>query len=260
MIDTILSEFPKYFPEINNMLASGIPVYARVIGLMRIAPFLNRTEVPVMIRAGFAFIFSIMLTMYMKPEVPPDNVSLLYLIAVNFLCGALIGFVINCIVKAIESGGDMINTQMGMQSASMMDPSSSSQVSLVGKLFGILALLIFIEVGGVYWSFNAFLRSFEIFPTYSVFIPLDEMINMPYIITVTSNVLYMGLQMSGPTLIASLGQDVILGFISKTAPHVNVFTMSFLFKPCMGTMILIALMPRIQNIISDFFLSFSHIF
>ena len=194
MLDVIMSEFPKYFPEVNNFLASGIPVYARVIGMMRIVPFLNRTEVPVLIRAGFAFFFSVMLTIYMKPETPPDSVSLLYLIIVNFLCGALIGFVINCIVRAVESGGDMINMQMGVSSATIMDPSSNSQVSIMGKLFGIIGLLFFIELGGMHWTFNAFIRSFEIFPTYAVFVPLDEIVNLPYLTKVTSNVLYMGLQ------------------------------------------------------------------
>lgn len=260
MLDVILSDFPKYFPEVNNAIACGIPVYARVIGIMRIAPFLNRTEVPVMIRAGFAFFFTVMLTMYMKPEVPPSNVSLIYLIIVNFLCGALIGFVINCIVRAVESGGDMINMQMGVSSATIMDPSSNAQVSIVGKLFGILGLLIFIEIGGMYWTFNAFMRSFEVFPTYSVFVPLDELANLEYLIKVTSNVLYMGLQIASPVLMATLCQDIILGIISKTAPQVNVFTMSFLFKPCMGALILLFIMPLAFDVINDFFLSFANIF
>lgn len=260
MIDAILSDFPKYFPEINNAIASGIPVYARVLGLMRIAPFLNRTEVPVIIRAGFAFFFSVMLTMFMKPQTPPSDVSLIYLIIVNFLCGALIGFVINCIVRAVESGGDMINMQMGVSSATIMDPSSNAQVSIIGKLFGILGLVIFIEIGGMYWTFNAFIRSFDIFPTYSVFVPIDEITNLPYLIKVTSNVLYMGLQIASPVLMATLCQDIILGIISKTAPQVNVFTMSFLFKPCMGALIMLFIMPLAFNVINDFFLSFANIF
>ena len=260
MLDVILSEFPKYFPEINNVLASGIPVYARVAGLMRTAPFLNRTEVPVLVRAGFALFFTIIITGFMKPESPSKEVSLLYLIIVNFLCGALIGFVVNCIVKAVEAGGDMINMQQGVSSATIMDPSSNAQVSIMGKLFGILGLVIFIEIGGIYWTLNAFIRSFEVFPSTALFVPLDEFVNLPYLVKVTSNVLYMGLQIASPVLIATLGQDIILGIISKTAPQVNVFTMSFLFKPCMGSMILIFIMPSAFDVINDFFLSFSNIF
>lgn len=260
MLDTILSEFPKYFPEVNNVLSAGLPIFARVAGLMRTAPFLQRNEIPMIAKVGFTLIFSIMLTLFLHPAMPTGGVSIIYSIVINYLCGALIGFIVNCIVKAIESGGDMINMQQGVSSATIMDPTTSTQVSIMGRIFSILGLIIFLEIGGAYWTFNAFIRSFEIFPVYSSFIPLDEVVNMPYLIKITSNVLYIGLQIASPVLIATLGQDIILGIISKTAPQVNVFQLSFLFKPCMGAAILIVVMPTIFDIICDFYLSFSNIF
>ena len=260
MLDTILSEFPKYFPEINGILTAGIPIFARVVGLIRTFPVLRRTEIPMMAKVGFALIFSVMLSLFLKPEMPPSNFSIIFSFIINYLFGAIIGFIVNCIITAIESGGDMINMQQGVSSATIMDPSTSAQVSIMGRIFGLFGLIIFIYIGGVYWTFNAFVRSFEIFPIYATAIPLDEVINMDYLIKITSNVLYIGLQIASPVLIATLGQDIILGIISKTAPQVNVFQMSFLFKPCMGSAILIVVLPIIYNIICDFYLSFANIF
>ena len=146
MIDTILNEFPKYFPEINNVLASGIPIFARVVGLMRTTPFLQRTEIPMIGKVGFALIFTVMLSTFLKPEMPANGVSIVYSIIVNFMCGAILGFIVNCIVKAIESGGDMINMQQGVSSATIMDPTTSSQISIMGRIFGLLGLIIFIQI------------------------------------------------------------------------------------------------------------------
>ncbi len=260
MLDLILNEFPKYFPEINKMLGAGLPILARVAGLMRTAPFLQRSEIPMLAKMGFTLIFTVMLTSFLRPEAPAGGFSIIYSIVINFLCGALIGFIVNCIVKAVESGGDMINMQQGVSSATIMDPTTSSQISIMGRLFSMIGLIIFLEIGGAYWTFNAFIRSFEIFPVFSTFIPIDEIVNMPYLIKITSNVLYIGLQIASPILIATLGQDIILGIISKTAPQVNVFQLSFLFKPCMGAAILLVVMPSIFDVICDFFLSFSNIF
>lgn len=260
MLDTILTEFPKYFPEINGAIASGIPVFARVAGLMRSAPFLKRTEIPLIARAGFAFILTVMLCLFLKPQAPSTDISMLYTIVVNYICGAIIGFIISCIFYAIEAGGDMINMQQGVQSAMIMDPATSQQVSITGRLFGLLALIIFLEIGGAYWTFNAFIRSFEIFPIYAYAIPLDEIIDMSYLIKITSNVLYIGLQIASPVLIATLGQDIILGIISRTAPQINVFQMSFMFKPGLGSIILVVIMPNLLNVIEDYYLSFSNIF
>ena len=260
MLDAIINEFPKYFPEVNNIITAGIPVFARVAGLMRTTPFLQRSEIPMIAKVGFSLIFTIILSMLLRPAPPSGEVSMVYSIIINYLCGALIGFIVNCIVKVVESGGDMINMQMGVSSATIMDPTTSDQVSIMGRIFGLLGILIFLYIGGAYWTFNALIRSFDIFPVYSVFVPIDEIINMPYLVKITSNVLYIGLQIAGPVLIATLGQDIILGIISKTAPQVNVFQMSFLFKPCLGAAILIIVMPSIFNVLCDFFLSFSNIF
>ena len=35
MLDLIINEFPKYFPEVNNILSGAIPIFARIAGLMR---------------------------------------------------------------------------------------------------------------------------------------------------------------------------------------------------------------------------------
>lgn len=260
MLDLIVNEFPKIFPEVNSILAGGIPIFARVAGLMRTAPFLQRSEIPMVAKVGFSLIFTIILSMLLRPEMPPQGVSIIYSVVINFLCGALVGFIVNCIVKAIESGGDMINMQQGVSSATIMDPTTSSQISIMGRIFSLIGLIIFLEIGGAYWTFNAFIRSFEIFPVYSTMVPLDEIVNMPYLVKITSNVLYIGLQIASPVLLATLGQDIILGIISKTAPQVNVFQMSFLFKPCMGSAILIIIMPSLLNVINDFFMSFANIF
>ena len=257
MLDSILNEFPKVFPEINNMIASAIPIFARVAGLMRTAPFLRRTEIPAIAKTGFALILTVMINMIIKTQPLPDAPSVVYSIIINFLCGAILGFIVNCILQAIESGGDM---QQGVSSATIMDPSVSAQVSIMGRLFSMLGLIIFLEIGGAYWTFNAFIRTFDIFPVFASAVPLDEIINMSYLVKITSNVLYIGLQIAGPVLLATLGQDIILGIISKTAPQVNVFQMSFLFKPVLGAAILIVAMPMIFDVINDYFLSFSNIF
>ena len=123
----------------------------------------------------------------------------------------------------------------------------------------MLAVYIGFLSGGMYWLFNAFVRCFDIFPLYASSIPLDKIVNMEYLIKMTSNVLYMGLQVASPVLLATLGQDIILGVISKTAPQVNVFQLSFLFKPVFGAAIMIWILPMLANIITDYYQSFANI-
>ena len=148
---------------------------------------------------------------------------------------------------------------MCLTSATTLDPSSSGQVSILSNIIALMGLLIFINVGGVYWLFKALMKSFEVFPIYAVSVPLAKLANMQLLIKLSSNTLYMGLQIASPILLATLAQDIILGVISRTAPQVNVFQLSFLFKPVLGAAIMIWILPMLMNVIEQYFLSFAKI-
>ena len=259
-MDELLRQIGILFPDFAKYFSAGFIVFARLLGFIRFAPVLNRKEINTTTKIALAFILTIVLTPLIHPGNPPANISPLFLLTLNFVAGAIIGYIAQLLIQAIEAGGDMINTQMGLSSAMVMDPTTNSQTSILSRVITLLALCIFIEIGGMYWLFNALIRSFEVFPIYAVQIPLERIINLDYLGKMTSNVLYMGLQIASPVLLATLGQDIILGVISKTAPQVNVFQLSFLFKPVFGAAIMIWILPMLIGIISDFFLSFSAIY
>ena len=258
-MDNILSELMKMFPMLNANLAAGIMVFARLIGFARLAPVFNRKEIPSMVKLSLVFLLTLVITPFVKPDSLMMMDSMFLSIVLNIVVGALIGYMAQLIVLAIDAGADMINMQMGLSSAMVLDPTTSSQVSILGKVMSLFGLLIFIHLGGIYWLIRALMRSFEIFPIYATSIPLEQLVNMPYLISMSSNVLYMGLQIASPVLLATLGQDIILGVISKTAPQVNVFQLSFLFKPVLGAAIMIWILPMLLNIITDYFLSYANI-
>ena len=259
-MDLILAELMKMFPMLNTMLAAGVMVFSRLIGFMRLAPVFNRKEIPGMVKLALCLLLTVVITPFVKPDSLMVMDSFALSIFLNIVVGALIGYMAQLILLAVDAGADMINMQMGLSSAMVLEPTTSSQVSLLGKIMALFGLLIFINLGGAYWLIRALMRSFEIFPIFATSIPLAKLVNMDYLISMSSNVLYMGLQIASPILLATLGQDIILGVISKTAPQVNVFQLSFLFKPVLGAAIMVWILPMLLNIISEYFLSYSNIF
>ena len=259
-MDELIRQIGIMFPDFAKYFSAGFVVFARLLGFIRFAPVFNRKELNTTVKLGLALMLTMIITPLVNPGEIPGGISPILLWTLNFVVGAIIGYIAQLIILAIEAGGDMINTQMGLSSAMVMDPSTNSQTSILSRMITLLGICIFINLGGLYWLFNALIRSFEIFPIYAVQIPLEKIINMDYLIKTTSNVLYMGLQIASPVLLATLGQDIILGVISKTAPQVNVFQLSFLFKPVFGAAIMIWILPMLIGVISDFFLSFSSIY
>lgn len=255
-----LIELAKLFPDVNLAMGSGLMIFSRLVGVMHFAPPLNRSEIPMMIRVALALILTVMLTIVIKPSPVPDHTSILLCVILNYAFGFIIGYIVNCIIAAITSAGDIINSQIGVSSATVLDPTSGTQNSLMGNYFTILAVFIFICIGGVHWIIDAFIRTFDVCPVYATSIPLKEVLNMDYLVKITSNTFIVGMQIAAPILLATLGQDIILGTISKTAPQVNVFQMSFLFKPVMGALILTWVLPSLVNVISDYLNSFANVF
>ena len=260
MINTVLAFYSQFCPNLEAYLGSGLVIFARVMGFIRFAPGFSRKEVHTMAKIAIAIIFTVILCTTVPVTKQPQDVSFILSIGLNAAFGMFLAYIANCILQVMDAGGDMINMQMGLSAANVMDPSTSQQTSVMGRFFSLLGLIIFINLGGFYWLFSAFVRSFEIFPIWSASLPLEQLINVEHLIELTSNVLYVGLQIAAPVLLATLGQDIILGVISRTAPQVNVFTMSFLFKPILGCAILIWIMGALVNIVNDYFISLSSIF
>src|SRR5574344_135924 len=259
-MDSILTGLMKMFPTMNTYLMAGALVFARLLGFFRFSPIFNRKDIPALVKLPLALIITIFMVPFLHPEqclTECDSFSLSILL--NVVVGAMIGYMAQLITVAIDSGAEMINMQMGLSSATALDPTTSSQVSILTKMFSLMGILIFINLGGVYWMFKALMRSFEIFPMYSAHIPLGHLIKMDLLIKLSSHTLFMGLQIASPVLLATLAQDIILGVISRTAPQVNVFQLSFLFKPVLGAAILVWILPMLMNVIEEYFLSFANI-
>ncbi|MEI7474018.1 MAG: flagellar biosynthetic protein FliR [bacterium] len=259
MLENFLSVF-KNFPEFSMKTEAGLYIMARFLGFVSTAPVFSRKDVPFMLKMGFTFLMSICFVSILNPSNPPPHNSMFLSILLNSGVGAIIGLIGTIIMSAVGSAGDIINMQMGLSSAVMFDPSSRGQTSIIGKAFTFLSVLIFIEEGGIYWLIAAFQRSFEIFPIYGVAFPLKTLMNLDYLIMVSSNVIIVGMQLSAPVLMATLAMDVILGIVSKTAPQVNVFQLSAMFKPVLGIAVLILTMPLLMNVLAQYFSQFSRIY
>lgn len=257
--DTVIA-FSKHFPQFDSAINSGLLVFARILSFSTFAPVLSRKELPMIIKVAFSLVLTIVIISLLGNPVTPKGFSMELSLLLNMTFGAVIGFIATGIFSAINAGGDMINTQMGLSSAMMFDSSTKAQSSVFGTFLALFGTVIFINIGGMYWLIKAIFRSFEVFPLYNAVLPLSKLISVEYLVTITSNVLFVGLQIASPILLATLGQDIILGLISKTAPQVNVFTLSFLFKPVLGAAIMVVILPLLVSVVTDYFLSFAQIY
>lgn len=258
-MDDIFQSLSK-IPNFQNCFYAGILIFPRFMGFVIAAPVFSRKDVSYLIKLGFMLMLTISFVPFYKNVTPPPDTSFFLSILLNFIFGAMIGYMAAVIFETITAAGEMVNMQMGLQSSMMFDPNAGGQTSVMGRFFMYFGTVIFIHIGGLYWLLLAFTRGFEVFPLYGTSIPLKEIVDLNYIIYLTGNVLFIGLQIAAPVVITTLCQDIVLGIISKIAPQINVFQLSFLFKPLVGTIIMLIILPLLANTIIDYFNYYSKIF
>ncbi len=258
-MDKFIEEITK-LPDYENYFYAAMLLFPRFTGFILAAPVFNRKDIPKLIKLSFVVILTIIFLPIFKDTQPPAETSFFLSIVLNFVFGFLIGYIAAVIFETITAAGEMVNMQMGMQSSTMFDQAAGGQISVMGKFFMYLGTVIFIHIGGLFWLFIAFKRGFDVFPIYGSSLPLNEFINLDYVIFLTGNVLFIGLQLAAPVVITTLCQDLILGIISKVAPQINVFQLSFLFKPLVGTAIMLIILPLMANTIIEYFHYYSKIY
>lgn len=193
-----LSKIPNY----ENYFYAAIMLLNRFIGFVTTAPILSRKDIPTLVKLSIVICMTATFVPLFRDTTPPPEMSFFMGMLLNFVFGLLVGFIARVIFETIVAAGEMANMQMGMQSSMMFDRSAGSQVSVIGKFFTHFGMVIFMHIGGLFWIFLAFKRGFDIFPLYGSAIPLQEIVNLDYMIFLTGNVLFIGLQFAAPIVLS----------------------------------------------------------
>ena len=82
----------------------------------------------------------------------------------EILVGLFLGFSAKLIFEAFQFGGRIISNQMGLGIAELIDPESGSQVSAIGNLFSLVAIVLFLNLNGHHVIIQALYKCFEIAP------------------------------------------------------------------------------------------------
>ena len=151
----------------------ALPVFAMVLfrlaGLMMTAPLLSSSVIPIRLRIGFmvgcaAVIFP------MVSVHAPARVELADAIVGGvreMTIGACMGLAVATLMSGVEIGGLMIGQQAGIALGQVFNPVQDRQTSIVGQVYSIVLIFVFLGVGGHRAMVSALVDSFEVIPMWS---------------------------------------------------------------------------------------------
>jgi flagellar biosynthetic protein FliR len=207
-------------------LAGFILVLARISPLFAIAPLFSSKLIPMRVRAIVAVGLSIGLSPVVTKgqRLDLDAFNLTALIGKELLIGLAFAYALAALFAAVTVAGSLLDTLVGFSFGSLVDPVSGNQSSVLAQLYSMVAVLIFIAIGGDRWVIEGLARTYDVVPlsSFPALGPLVAGANTVFVQVFTS-----ALQVAAPVLLAILITDAGFGMVSRVVPQLNVFQVAF---------------------------------
>jgi flagellar biosynthesis protein FliR len=221
----------------NTSVLLFMLILARTAAFFSVFPALGGPAVPMRIKAAAAGVLSILLygAVPAPAVLPTATMAQLLLILRETLLGLMLGSLVHFVFMSAQFAGQAIGVQMGLAAASLFDPSTRETVSVSGRLYYLLALLLFLTLNLHHHFLAGLGRSFTVLPLGETGLAGSGFIRWAEL---SGQVLFLALRLSMPVLASLLLLDLALGFLGRLVPQMNIFLVGFPLKIALGLMVL----------------------
>lgn len=202
-------------------------ILTRVSGLVMTAPIYGSSDVPIQARALLAFSLAVLVTPTQFGTLiePPGTLpNYLTFIGSELLVGVALGLGVLVLFSGVQVAGQLIGRVSGTALSDVYDPAFGEEVPQFARLLFLLAMAVFVTLGGHRIVMAGLLDTFEAIPPGSRLVPLSLVDTFERLLTQS---FALGIRASAPVVTALLLATVVLGLISRTLPQLNVLMLGF---------------------------------
>lgn len=222
--------------------------YALIWPLLRISAFMGFASifsiraVNLRIRILISFGLTVFVAMQIDiPKIDPVTVLGVKEIFNQLFIGFSMAMVMQLATAALVIAGQALSGSMGLTMANMIDPTLGN-VPVLSQFFTLLGTLVFLAIGGHLIVFGILLESFTQFPIGQ---SLMTQAFMGKMIAWSGMMFLASMLIALPVLITLLFVNVGLGFVTRAAPSLNIFSVGFPAMVLSGFLILWLALPNV---------------
>jgi flagellar biosynthetic protein FliR len=216
----------------------------RVAALVIVAPVFGSRAMPGRIRLMIALALTWVILPFVPPipMVEPLSPTGLLITAQQVLIGLSMGFLLRLVFGAVELGGVVISTQIGLSFAMLVDPQSGSQSPLISQFYSLLATLVFLGLNGHLILIQLLVDSFTVLPVAPTGADRDWL----WILVNWASHMFAGAVLVALPAIASLlVVNLAFGVMVRAAPQLNIFAVGFPITLILGLFIILYSLPTL---------------
>ena len=240
---------------IVDQLATYIWPFVRIGAFLMVMPVVGGSFVPVKVR----LLLAMALTGVIAPVIPiastPEVLSAAGLVTMiqEIAIGVTLGFLVQLVFDAIALGGQVIGMSMGLGFAVFLDKARGVNIPVLGQLFLMLGMLVFLAMDGHLALIQLLAESFHAWPLADNRFTHEALAEL---LRWTSQLFVFAMKIALPAVTAILVVNLAFGTMSRAAPTLNLFAVGFPVAMLLGFAVIFLNMDVLmQNVMA--FLSLS---
>lgn len=141
-----------------------ILIFARLTSFVLYVPFFFPNGVPQRYKIGLSLILTFILVPIVGRNIVAINDIFTFsvLIGKEILIGLLLGFITTVVFYMAQMAGQFLDFHVSFSMSAAFDPLSSESVTILGRFFYMLCLIVFVLVDGHHLVITALVESFNL--------------------------------------------------------------------------------------------------
>lgn len=233
-----------------NEFLTWLMIVIRVTSFLFTAPFFNYGNFPTTAKLfmGLIIAYIILFSVPVYDLYPLELVPLALLAGTEALTGIVLGFSITVFFHAVSFAGSLIGTDMGLNMATMFDPTSDIENNVIGQALYLGAMVVFLMINGHHILLRAIGISYSFVPighypfNEGVFNQLGKLMAAFFII---------GIKIAAPIMVSFFLLHAATGIITRVVPQMQAFFVIQPVQMALGFILLISVMPLFIGLMSN---------
>lgn len=228
-------------------------IFCRVSCLIYVVPFFSMNNTPRRIRVGLSFVVTYLLyyAITVKPDLIYDTLlGYAVLVLKEVITGLLMGFACNVCTTIVAFAGRIIDMEVGLSMASLMDPTTKENMSITGMIYNYAVTLILLITGIYEYILKALAESFTLVPIGGAVFNSDKLLSA--MLKFMADYILIAFRICLPLFAVMILLNALLGILAKVAPQMNMFSVGMQIKVLVGLIMLfltIGMLPGISDLI-----------
>lgn len=233
--------------ETLNLIMTHLDYFAlmfiRVTALIISSPIFGRRGIPNVTKIGLCLALTFLLFSAAPPDDPVRYAGLgqyVLLCVQELLFGLIMGYVTTLFFSTVQTAGQVIDMQMGFGMVNVFDVQSNISVPVTGNLLNLMITMIFFAIDGHHKLIYILAGTFTNIPVGQVVInpALGYAALEVFILSFT-----LAVNVALPYILSGLLGELILGFVVRMTPQMNVFVVGMPLKVLLGLIVMLTMLP-----------------